>query len=89
MSESEKVWELHHTIYKQLRKRAQSLEGEVSKELKSYERNQRKFASREFTGATHEELFSSIRDSHVVFLGDFHSFDQNSRNLIWVLAVKI
>ena len=81
MSESEKVWELHHTIYKQLRKRAQSLEGEVSKELKSYERNQRKFASREFTGATHEELFSSIRDSHVVFLGDFHSFDQNSRNL--------
>lgn len=81
MSDPDKVWDLHKTIYKQLKKRAQSLEGSVSRELKSYERNQRKYANREFKGATIDELFSAIRNSHVVFLGDFHSFDQNTRNL--------
>ncbi|MCR9205348.1 MAG: ChaN family lipoprotein [Halobacteriovoraceae bacterium] len=81
MSDADKVWDLHKTIYKQLKKRANSLEGEVSKELKSYERNQRKYANRDFLGASIDELFRSIRNSQVVFLGDFHSFDQNTRNL--------
>lgn len=81
MSDADKVWDLHKTIYKQLKKRANSLEGEVSKELKSYERNQRKYANREFSGASIDQLFRSIRNSQVVFLGDFHSFDQNTRNL--------
>ena len=45
------------------------------------EKNQRKYASREFTEATMENLFSAIEKSHVVYLGDFHSFDQNTRNL--------
>lgn len=81
MSDADKVWDLHKSIYKHLKKRAQGLEGGVSRQLKSYQQNQRKFAKREFYSAEPDELFSAIRNSHVVFLGDFHSFDQNSRNL--------
>ncbi len=81
MSEADKVWELHKSIYRHLKKRAKGLEGEVSQELKDYEKNQRKYANRDFKVSKSEELFLAIRKSNVVFLGDFHSFDQNSRNL--------
>ena len=81
MNKIDKVWELHKSIYRHLKKKAKSLEGEVSKELIQYEKNQRKYASREFIQSSMEELFKQINESHVVFLGDFHSFDQNSRNL--------
>jgi hypothetical protein len=81
MSDADKVWDLHKSIYKHLKKRAQGLEGGVSRELKSYQRNQRKYAKRPFKTVDADELFKAIRSSQVVFLGDFHSFDQNSRNL--------
>jgi hypothetical protein len=81
MNKTDKVWELHKSIYRHLKKRAKSLEGEVSKELIQYDKNQRKYASREFEQSSMEELFEKINNGHVVYLGDFHSFDQNSRNL--------
>lgn len=81
MNKVDKVWELHKSIYRHLKKKAQSLEGEVSKELIQYERNQRKYASRNFQRSSMDELFNRINLGHVVYLGDFHSFDQNSRNL--------
>ncbi len=81
MNKIDKVWELHKSIYRHLKKKAKSLEGEVSKELIQYEKNQRKYASREFTQSSMDELFNQINKGQVVYLGDFHSFDQNSRNL--------
>jgi hypothetical protein len=81
MSDADKVWDLHKSIYKSLKKRAKGLEGQVSRELKSYERNQRRFAKRDFKVSDQKTLFSNIRESNIVFLGDFHSFDQNTRNL--------
>lgn len=81
MNKVDKVWELHKSIYRHLKKKAQSLEGEVSKELIQYEKNQRKYASRDFVQSSMDELFERINSGHVVYLGDFHSFDQNSRNL--------
>ncbi len=81
MNKIDKVWELHKSIYRHLKKKAKSLEGEVSKELIQYEKNQRKYASRDFEQSSMEQLFDRINSSHVVYLGDFHSFDQNSRNL--------
>ncbi|MCF8060336.1 MAG: ChaN family lipoprotein [Bacteriovoracaceae bacterium] len=81
MSEADKLWDLHKSIYRHLKKRAKGLEGEVSQELKNYEKNQRKYANRDFFKSHTDEIFQAIRKSHVVFLGDFHSFDQNSRNL--------
>lgn len=81
MNKIDKVWELHKSIYRHLKKKAKSLEGEVSKELVQYEKNQRKYASRDFEQSSMDDLFDRINQSHVVYLGDFHSFDQNSRNL--------
>jgi len=80
MATSEKVWKLHQDIYRELKSRAESLESS-SIEYTSYEKNQRDYACRNFNNSSINELFSSIRKSNVVFLGDFHSFDQNSRNL--------
>ena len=81
MTDSSKVWDLQKSIYRHLKRRAKSIEGEVSEELNRYERNQRKYASRPFEVSNLEKLLKSIEASDVVFLGDFHSFDQNTRNL--------
>jgi hypothetical protein len=80
MTDSSKVWDLQKSIYRHLKRRAKSIEGEVSEELNRYERNQRKYASRPFEVSNLEKLLKSIEASDVVFLGDFHSFDQNTRN---------
>lgn len=81
MSDALKVWDLQKSIYRQLKKRARSFETEISDELKSYERNQRKYANREYKVSDFNILTNAIESSHIVYLGDFHSFDQNTRNL--------
>ncbi len=81
MTDSLKVWDLQKSIYRHLKKRAKAIEGEVSEELKRYEKNQRTYANRSFQTSNFSALLNSIKKSDVVFLGDFHSFNQNTRNL--------
>ncbi len=64
-----------------MKKKAFSLEGEISSELKSYRTSQKRYAKRNFQNSNLNELLESVSNSHIVYLGDFHTFDQNSRNL--------
>ncbi|MCO4794096.1 MAG: ChaN family lipoprotein [Bacteriovoracaceae bacterium] len=64
-----------------MKKKAMSYEGELSKEFKVYLKDQKKYASRTFENSDLDELLKSIKKSDLVYLGDFHSFDQSSRNL--------
>ncbi len=64
-----------------MKKKALSYEGELSNEFKKYHRDQRRSAKRDFNVSDLKELLKSIQFSDLVFLGDFHSFDQSSRNL--------
>ncbi|TDJ06668.1 MAG: hypothetical protein E2O68_04675 [Deltaproteobacteria bacterium] len=68
-----------------MKKKALSFEGEITKELKSYRRAQKRYANRAFKTSTLPELFESIERSDIIYLGDFHTFDQNSKNLERIL----
>lgn len=56
------------------------LEGNLSAEFKRFRRDQVVASKRDFQTVGINELQNSIRSSAVVYLGDFHSFDQSTRN---------
>jgi hypothetical protein len=68
-----------------MKKKAFSYEGEITNELKSYRRAQKRYAGRNFKTSTLRELFENIERSNLIYLGDFHTFDQNSKNLERIL----
>ena len=57
------------------------MEGNISSELRSYRSAQKRYAKRKFNYSNLDELIKNISQSQVVYLGDFHTFDQSSRNL--------
>lgn len=72
---------LQKSLFDYMKKKAMSYEGEQSNEFKKYHRDQRKSAKRTFDISDLKDLLKSIQRSDLVFLGDFHSFDQSSRNM--------
>lgn len=72
---------LQKSLFDYMKKKALSYEGELSSEFQKYHRDQRKSAKRDFEVSDLKVLLKSIQGSDLVYLGDFHSFDQSSRNL--------
>lgn len=64
-----------------MKRKASEFEVEESEQLLEFKNNQEEFASRNFQESNIDELLGSIESSQVIFLGDFHTFDQQSRNL--------
>lgn len=56
------------------------LEGSLSAEFKRFRRDQVSSSKRDFEVTDIKKLRESIKSSQVVYLGDFHSFDQSTRN---------
>ena len=77
----EEITNIQKTLYKNLKKRAISYEGPPSKELLAYRIAQRKISNRDFSVSNSEELFKKIGASDIIYLGDIHTLDQNSKNL--------
>lgn len=75
------ITKIRKNIFNYMKKKALALEGELSKELISYQRSQRRHANRDFLISSNQKLIKSIKKSQIIYLGDFHSFDQSSRNL--------
>jgi len=75
------ITNIQKTLYKNLKKRAFSYEGVISDELKSYRKAQDRYAKRDFEFATSDDLFSAIKQSEIIYLGDIHTLDQNTKNL--------
>lgn len=75
------IHQLQYSLYRYMRKKALSYEGDISADLVTYRTNQRKWASRDFQLSNIKELLKNIETSQIVYLGDFHTFDQSSRNL--------
>lgn len=73
--------DLQMKIFLSMKEQALSLEGEVSEELKEYQKAQLRFNNREFETSTLDELTTKAVASQLVYLGDFHTFDQSSRNM--------
>ena len=53
----------------------------IPEELKEYQKGVKEYEKRPFSVVTTDELFDSIEKSKVIYLGDFHTFDQSSKNL--------
>tara|TARA_Y100000590_G_scaffold259270_2_gene291021 strand:- start:33553 stop:35124 length:1572 start_codon:yes stop_codon:yes gene_type:complete len=64
-----------------MKRKASEFEVEESEQLKNFKTNQKELASRDFKESNIEELIESIKSSQLIFLGDFHTFDQQSKNL--------
>lgn len=75
------IFHLHHSFYKDTKKKALSLIEEPSLDLLQYTRNQEHYGRRNFEISSLKTLFTSINRSQVVFLADFHTFEQNARNM--------
>ncbi len=76
---------LQKKIYRYMRRKANALEGEWSTELKRYRNSQRELCKRRVKKSDFKELISSINSSDVIYLGDFHTFDQSIKNLERIL----
>jgi|GEM_PF-1016688 len=74
-------------IYRHMKTKASSFEGRFSKQHIEYIRYQYKESKRKFKLSNEEKLFISIAKSQVVYLGDFHTFDQSTKNLERILRV--
>lgn len=85
---SEKI-SLQKKIYEYLKSKAQDYEGEASDELNDYRKNMLELASRDFNVVGLNNLLSKIDHSDIVYLGDFHTFDQSPRNLKRILKLLI
>lgn len=85
MVDHSKIEGLHRNIYNFMKKKAMSYESGQSPELLSCRREQIRISKRDFRKSTIDQLLKRIDQSNVIYLGDFHTFDQNGRNLWRIL----
>ncbi|PIK16576.1 ChaN family lipoprotein [Halobacteriovorax sp. JY17] len=74
------IKKIRKNIYQYMKTKAHALEGNLSEELISYQRSQNRYSNRDFLISSFQALVKSLKKSKVIYLGDFHSFDQSSRN---------
>jgi hypothetical protein len=71
---------VHLQLYKNLKKKALSLEFGHTNELKEYSLYQKKLERRPFKTITSTSFVKKLKQAGIIYLGDFHTFDQSSRN---------
>jgi uncharacterized iron-regulated protein len=76
---------IYRHIHEYIKKKALSFEATESKELRLYRQNLKKISSSAFQYSSIEKLLHACHESQIVYLGDFHTFDQSSRNLERIL----
>ena len=82
------ILELRKQIFNYLKNKALSYEV-GSEELDLYFSNQEKFSDRDFEVCTMDHLLSKVKDTDVTFIGDFHTFDQNIRNVLRIIRYLV
>lgn len=86
---SAELSQLQRGIYTYLKSRAKSYEGQLSKEFTKYRNDHEKHGLNDFKTCTFNTLLKAIDKSNIIYLGDFHTFDQSSRNLQRLLRILI
>ncbi len=80
---------LRKQIFNTLKEKAYSYEGNLSGELIEYKRNQSLLSNRDYFQSNINELLNSVSEASVIYLGDFHTFDQNIRNVLRIVKQLI
>lgn len=81
--------DIHYKIFKKVKAYANKIEGETSSLLKKYKADQKKFSKRAFKPSSEDELIQSIKKSNITYIGDFHTFDQNQKNLTRIVKATV
>ncbi len=76
------LFEFQKNIFSIMKERALEYEGETSEELLDFRRNLELYAQRETLSVSEKELFNDLSVADIIYLGDFHTFDQNVKNLM-------
>jgi uncharacterized iron-regulated protein len=79
---NDNVVKLRKSLFQNLKNRALDYESHLNADLSNYQKDQDKIAKRPYQESNNNELIQSILDSNIIFLGDFHTFDQNARSVI-------
>lgn len=82
---SSEILGLQKGLFEYMKRKASEFEVEESSMLQDFRTNQVDLASRDFSDSNIDELISSMESSQIIFLGDFHTFDQQSKNLTRLL----
>lgn len=85
---NKQIVKLRRNIYDHLKSRALELEKPTA-QLLAYAKEQIDFSKREFKSIEIEQIKNSVLNSHVIYIGDFHTFDQNIRNVLRVIKFII
>ncbi len=80
---------LYRSIYLNLKRKSENLGIGEHKDLQRYRRNQNKFLKRKIKLSSETKLLNSCLKSEVIYLGDFHTFDQSTKNLERILKYLI
>ena len=75
-------------IFKNIKSRAHSFEM-LNEDIQAYLKDQDKYSQREFELSSFDQLNLAVNESQIIFLGDFHTFDQNIRNVLRILKIII
>ncbi len=82
------ILKLRKQIYYYLKSRAHSYEDGTA-ELEAYQTNQDTYADREFKICTMDNLLNTAENSDIIYIGDFHTFDQNIRNVLRIIKLLV
>lgn len=77
--------ETQKKLFSYMKNKALKYEAGISHELEEYRESQEYYAQRDFSYSSMKKLFNSIHNSQVIYLGDFHTYDQNVRNLVRII----
>tara|TARA_B100000925_G_scaffold291479_1_gene279687 strand:+ start:13059 stop:14687 length:1629 start_codon:yes stop_codon:yes gene_type:complete len=75
-----KLLELRREIYLRLKKTAVSYNAGFSEDLKKYYEAQEAYENKTFELISSDEFLENVESSKIIYLGDFHTFDQSSKN---------
>ena len=78
------ILKLRKQIYNYLKNKALSYEI-GSDELENYFSNQEQYSEREFEICSMQQLLERVQSVDITFIGDFHTFDQNIRNVLRII----
>lgn len=83
--QAKRIHNLQRRIYDELKSKAESYVGETSKELIEFKKKQEELGLSPFQESSHRELLLKISNASIVFVGDYHTFEQSQKNLIRII----
>ncbi|MBL7666087.1 MAG: ChaN family lipoprotein [Bacteriovoracaceae bacterium] len=81
------ISDIQVNLLKYLKTRVLDNETQLSKELKNYRKDQSYYNSRNFQICAEDEFIQSLICSNVVYIGDFHTFDHNIKNVLRIAQI--